>query len=122
MHAPRRVLGVQPVEPEKSIAAVIGGNSSTKGRKFIFARSDDGAQRAVNLFLCGFNTGPRVACLLSFSLHKTAHPFGRENVKMGARLDGGGRRVINSENGARYYVKLHDVTADSGGPIALPRR
>lgn len=50
----------------------------------------------------------------SFSLHKTAPPFesGRENVKTGARLDGG-RRVINSENGARYYVKLHDVTADS---------
>lgn len=44
MHAPRRELAVHgfPVEPEKSIAAVIGGNSSAKERKFIFALSDGG--------------------------------------------------------------------------------
>lgn len=125
-----------PVEPEKSIAAVIGGNSSARGRRgslFLPGRTAE-AQHAVNLFLCGFNTGARAlrASSASFSsLHETAHSLlppppssfsgtvAKTLKRSGARLDGG-RRVINSENGARYYVKLHDVTAGEPGQSRCP--
>lgn len=73
----------------------------------------------MNLFLCGFNTAPRLlSSFFPFRERGRWPPCGRDReLKLASKMDGarldGGRRVINSGNGARYYyVKLHDVTAD----------